>query len=488
VKRKRLVAIKNHQILFLSMLQYPSSSLHSHFPPSFRAINDRQVAELNLLLEEANKKLHEQYLSSISNQMKDMFQSKHEIIGLNNNNNQHKPEEMSETVQPAVMKQSTEINPQTTPPPHLEIPQNMAATNTQLPLNLPLQHIQDPNIAMSIMNTYSNYNTNQQPPTPLAQQPLLQPPSSKNSGRVPSHDENEILQLARQQTNALTQESHDAPSNRIILKSKLPPSSSSTPVSNQNDQGRNYRPAMPLPTVLESNTPAAHSANLFANAVHMYNNVNRIANRIQDARHNDGNINAGYPPQQQQWPPQQQQQQQQQFQPQQMQFQQQQQQQAYRQQPSQYPQQQQYQHQYQPQQQPQQYQQYPPQQQQQPQPQQPYPTNPAAVAANSNNNPATYRNPMMQSVPSNQPISNNNPANNNTPTAANNSKPANLTFTMDDIGRAVELFSFRLNHWERIDLIDFDPNKRQFKCQFPDGGVQWLDLSKKPTRSLADER
>lgn len=73
--------------------------------------------------------------------------------------------------------------------------------------------------------------------------------------------------------------------------------------------------------------------------------------------------------------------------------------------------------------------------------------------------------------------------------ASNNSNKssANLTFTMDDVGRAVELFSFRLNTWERIDLIDFEQSKRQYKVQFPDGSIQWLDLTKKPTRSLHDE-
>jgi hypothetical protein len=64
---------------------------------------------------------------------------------------------------------------------------------------------------------------------------------------------------------------------------------------------------------------------------------------------------------------------------------------------------------------------------------------------------------------------------------------ANLSFTMDDVGRAIEVFSYRLNAWERLDLVDFEQSKRQFKCQFPDGSIQWLDLSKKPTRSLHDE-
>lgn len=66
-------------------------------------------------------------------------------------------------------------------------------------------------------------------------------------------------------------------------------------------------------------------------------------------------------------------------------------------------------------------------------------------------------------------------------------RPAYLTGTMDDIGRGLEMFSFRLNIWERIDIIDFDPNKRMYKCQYPNGSIQWLDLSKKPIRSFEDE-
>ena len=65
--------------------------------------------------------------------------------------------------------------------------------------------------------------------------------------------------------------------------------------------------------------------------------------------------------------------------------------------------------------------------------------------------------------------------------------PANLTGTMDDIGRGVEMFSYRLNNWERIDLVDFDPSRKMYKCQYPNGNIQWLDLTKKPVRGLPDE-
>jgi hypothetical protein len=48
------------------------------------------------------------------------------------------------------------------------------------------------------------------------------------------------------------------------------------------------------------------------------------------------------------------------------------------------------------------------------------------------------------------------------------------------------MFSFRLNGWERIDILDYDPLKKH-KIKFPNNIVQWLDLSKKPVRSLPDE-
>jgi hypothetical protein len=66
-------------------------------------------------------------------------------------------------------------------------------------------------------------------------------------------------------------------------------------------------------------------------------------------------------------------------------------------------------------------------------------------------------------------------------------RPIGLSCTLDDVGRNIEMFSFRLNCWERISLIDFDSSKRAHKCQFPNGSIQWIDLTKKPIRSLPDE-
>ena len=64
-------------------------------------------------------------------------------------------------------------------------------------------------------------------------------------------------------------------------------------------------------------------------------------------------------------------------------------------------------------------------------------------------------------------------------------RPVNLSQSHEDIGRALYVFSFRMNTWDRVDLIDYDSVKRLHKCKSPDGSIQWLDLTKKPLRSIA---
>lgn len=71
--------------------------------------------------------------------------------------------------------------------------------------------------------------------------------------------------------------------------------------------------------------------------------------------------------------------------------------------------------------------------------------------------------------------------------SGNVNRQANLSLTADDIGRSLEMFSFRQNNWERIDIVDFDHTKRFYKVRYPNQAIQWLDLSKKPVRSLLDE-
>ena len=65
-------------------------------------------------------------------------------------------------------------------------------------------------------------------------------------------------------------------------------------------------------------------------------------------------------------------------------------------------------------------------------------------------------------------------------------RSADLSFSSADVGRAIQLFSFRMNSWDRIDLLDFEPMKRLHKCKHPDGSVQWLDLAKKPIRAMPE--
>lgn len=67
-----------------------------------------------------------------------------------------------------------------------------------------------------------------------------------------------------------------------------------------------------------------------------------------------------------------------------------------------------------------------------------------------------------------------------------NHKAVNLTYTKTDVGTPIQMFSFRNNTWDRVDIIDFDENKRLHKCRYMDGSMQWLELSKKPIREYRD--
>ena len=50
------------------------------------------------------------------------------------------------------------------------------------------------------------------------------------------------------------------------------------------------------------------------------------------------------------------------------------------------------------------------------------------------------------------------------------------------------MFSFRLNSWEQVQLLDFEPSRGLHKCLVsPGGALQWLDLKKKPVRAAGGE-
>eukprot|EP01034_Spumella_vulgaris_P027463 gene27463-34183_t len=60
-----------------------------------------------------------------------------------------------------------------------------------------------------------------------------------------------------------------------------------------------------------------------------------------------------------------------------------------------------------------------------------------------------------------------------------------LTNSKDDVGTAVQMFSFRTTNWDRVDILDYDDNRRLHKVRNADGSTQWIDLSKKPIREFA---
>mmetsp|Transcript_13391 Transcript_13391/g.22322 ORF Transcript_13391/g.22322 Transcript_13391/m.22322 type:complete len:1029 (+) Transcript_13391:37-3123(+) len=66
-------------------------------------------------------------------------------------------------------------------------------------------------------------------------------------------------------------------------------------------------------------------------------------------------------------------------------------------------------------------------------------------------------------------------------------RAAKLTHSQSDVGVSVQLFSFRMNTWDRVDIVDYDSVKRLHKCRHPDGNAQWLDLAKKPIRALPED-
>jgi hypothetical protein len=218
--------------------------------------------------------------------MKTMFQSKHEIVGM---------DEMSETVQNGSHNKTGMISTNQQESPPVEINQNYQFQQQQQ------QQQQDHHQMMNNINMYPNMPFNNMPNNPYQQQqqqqqqfspsnnPGMMPiptPTTKTSGRYGtpgSRDENEVIQLARQQTNALAQEHHEPPSNRIVFKPKGQPQLAlQQPVT-----GSTVNPRAGLPPVIESSSPAANSANLFASAVNMYNSVNRVANRLNDARNSN---------------------------------------------------------------------------------------------------------------------------------------------------------------------------------------------------------
>jgi hypothetical protein len=53
-----------------------------------------------------------------------------------------------------------------------------------------------------------------------------------------------------------------------------------------------------------------------------------------------------------------------------------------------------------------------------------------------------------------------------------------------DLGRKLELYIYRYNCWEEIEVVDYEPTKGLHKCRHLDRTEQWIDLKKKQLREL----
>jgi hypothetical protein len=70
----------------------------------------------------------------------------------------------------------------------------------------------------------------------------------------------------------------------------------------------------------------------------------------------------------------------------------------------------------------------------------------------------------------------------------NQHPPANLSYSKEDVGRTIEMYVFRYNTWEPLELLDFEPTKKLHKCRHLDKSEKWLDLKKKPIRSQKENK
>ena len=62
------------------------------------------------------------------------------------------------------------------------------------------------------------------------------------------------------------------------------------------------------------------------------------------------------------------------------------------------------------------------------------------------------------------------------------STAAGVTYSMEDRGKVVQMFSFRHSTWDDLEILDYESSKCLHKCQLSDGSTQWMDLKKKPIR------
>jgi hypothetical protein len=72
----------------------------------------------------------------------------------------------------------------------------------------------------------------------------------------------------------------------------------------------------------------------------------------------------------------------------------------------------------------------------------------------------------------------------------NQHPPADLKYSTADIGRRIEMYSYKFATWDQIELVDFNETSGSMhKCRSTsDKSEKWIDLKKKPIRGLAVRR
>jgi hypothetical protein len=68
----------------------------------------------------------------------------------------------------------------------------------------------------------------------------------------------------------------------------------------------------------------------------------------------------------------------------------------------------------------------------------------------------------------------------------NQHPPADLKYSQEDVGRKIELYSYKFATWDVIELVDFNETSgNMHKCRSEsDKTEKWIDLKKKPIRGM----
>jgi hypothetical protein len=60
-----------------------------------------------------------------------------------------------------------------------------------------------------------------------------------------------------------------------------------------------------------------------------------------------------------------------------------------------------------------------------------------------------------------------------------------LNCDRSDVGRRLELYIYRYNCWEVIEIVDYEAAKGLHKCRHLDKTEQWIDLKKKKVKEIS---